>query len=67
METKLLCREDGTKFELHTYYKGILNGIWKTWFQNGQLAHEGMCRYGSPVGMWKSWDRDGTLLDHWKA
>lgn len=40
-------------------------GIWRQWYENGQLASEAVCENGK-VTRCKSWKNDGELYDEWQ-
>ena len=43
------------------YKDGILDGVWKSWYENGQLESEGIYKLDEPEGIWKSWYKNGKL------
>lgn len=36
-------------------------GVWRTWYQNGQLKDSGFLYYNIPGGLWKNWYANGQL------
>ena len=45
------------------FARGKRNGIWTTWYGNGQKEHEGNYKNGLKSGLWKSWYESGQA---WK-
>ena len=48
-----------------TYVNGKKEGLWTTWYQNGNMKAEGHYRDDLKDGMWVEWYSDGTLM--WKG
>jgi len=40
---------------------GKKEGVWKAWFEDGQLEYEGHYKEGKRHGIWKRWFEDGQL------
>ena len=45
------------------FARGRRNGIWATWYSNGQKEHEGYYKNGLKNDLWKSWYESGQA---WK-
>jgi len=45
------------------FERGKRNGIWTTWYSNGQKEHEGYYKNGLKSDLWKSWYESGQA---WK-
>ena len=45
------------------FSRGKRNGIWTTWYVNGQKEHEGYYKNGLKSGLWKTWYDSGQA---WK-
>ena len=45
------------------YLHGTKHGIWKIWWDNGQLAYKMYYSMGRKVGKWQQWNRDAVLLN----
>ena len=48
---------------IQSYKAGEKNGVWKEWFENGQLVYEGHYKDGEKVGVWKEWNKKGELVN----
>ncbi len=59
--TAILFYPDGTPMSQVTYKDCLMDGEWKTWFENGKLESEFYFDNGNPTGIWKFWNPDGTL------
>ena len=46
-----------------SYKDGAEIGLWRDYYEDGQLAAEGRYENGLEVGDWKYWKRDGTFTD----
>jgi len=43
-------------------HKGKLNGIWKSWYANGNICDSGKLVNNLPDGEWKHWNEKGELI-----
>ena len=61
-QLKKICRAKKSckKQKLEENYKdGIADGLWITWYENGQKTDEGHYKDSKPVGLWTRWYEDG--------
>jgi antitoxin component YwqK of YwqJK toxin-antitoxin module len=54
--------DDGSKWSLSTYDKGIKQGKSKVWFKNGNLRYEGKYLDDQKNGTWDYYDEAGALV-----
>lgn len=54
--------EIGDVSALNKYKDGKKNGLWRTYYQTGQLKTEGRYSAGLKEGVHKEWAKDGILL-----
>lgn len=61
--------ENGTLLSKGTYTNGVKNGIWKTWFKNGQLSTEENYCNGLYCSSVFHYDEEGKLIvsQRWKV
>lgn len=45
------------------YRKGLLNGSYQKFYNNGTLSDSGRMKFGFPIGTWKSWYPNGQLKE----
>jgi len=45
------------------YYKDGKVGLFKVWYENGQLKREGNLKDREPDGLWRSWNETGQLVE----
>jgi antitoxin component YwqK of YwqJK toxin-antitoxin module len=50
------------KAEEGYYHHNKMNGVWRTWYSNGQLKDSGLLHNNQLVGIWKKWNENGSLL-----
>ena len=56
--------ENGFKKEERSYNeKGISNGLWTEWYDNGQIKSEGLLNSGYENGLWKYWYKNGKIKE----
>jgi len=48
-----------------SYVDGLPDGLWTTWYKNGQMKKEGHYIAGVKNGMWIEWYDDGEIM--WKG
>ena len=53
----------GSPWSLHTYREGLLDGEYKTWFENGQIRMDGQYKMGVESGVWKIYEENGSLSE----
>ena len=49
------------KYE-RNYIKGKEDGLWKGWYENGQLQYEMNYKYGKREGIWNYYNEAGKLI-----
>lgn len=59
LETKYY--EDGTPEMTYGTLNGVLNGMWKEWYCNGNIFLEGWYVDGKMAGLWRMWHANGNL------
>jgi antitoxin component YwqK of YwqJK toxin-antitoxin module len=42
------------------YEHGLETGVWRDFYENGQVAAEGEYVAGKEQGVWRFWDREGN-------
>ena len=53
---------NGNKVREGMYEDGIQEGVWKSWYQNGQIESEVTFLNGKPIGEMKNFDSTGTSI-----
>lgn len=53
---------NGKKFFSAETRKGKFNGIWKSWYANGNICDSGKLVNNLPDGEWKHWNEKGELV-----
>lgn len=48
-----------------SYVNGLPEGLWTSWYKNGQMKEEGHYKEGRKTGMWVEWYEDGEIM--WKG
>jgi antitoxin component YwqK of YwqJK toxin-antitoxin module len=48
-----------------SYVDGKKDGLWTSWYKNGQMKEEGRYKGGVKYGMWVEWYQDGDIM--WKG
>lgn len=48
-----------------SYADGVQDGLWTSWYPNGQMKEEGHYENGMKSGMWVEWYEDGAIM--WKG
>jgi hypothetical protein len=57
--------EDSVLISKGSYLDGIPDGLWTSWYKNGQMKEEGHYQEGMKNGMWIEWYQDGEIM--WKG
>ena len=58
---KLSTRDKGNLKYLCKTFEGKKDGLWKQYYENGQLCAKGNYHEGIPVGFWETWRQNGKL------
>lgn len=62
MEEHKLYHDNGTLAAHYFTRDGLVNGLLKTWYPNGQCERENNYKNGKEDGLCKAWDVNGKLI-----
>ena len=57
--------QDSVLISKGSYLNGLPEGLWTSWYKNGQMKEEGHYKEGLKTGMWVEWYDDGEIM--WKG
>lgn len=57
--------KDSALISKGSYVDGVPDGLWTSWYTNGQMKEEGHYKEGVKSGMWIEWYQDGEIM--WKG
>lgn len=57
--------QDSVLISRGSYLNGLPEGLWTSWYENGQMKEEGHYKEGLKTGMWVEWYDDGEIM--WKG
>ncbi len=57
--------EDSVLISKGSYVDGLPDGLWTSYYKNGQMKEEGHYNEGIKTGMWIEWYQDGEIM--WKG